>query len=574
MRLDTKENPKRRRACGRARIAAMVAVVGLMGVQAPRAYALDDTVFDEFRRLDQRQEQERRERERAPNVPPQTPVRKPPPMEVPQEHPCFTLQSIHLDGNDAKQFPWAQPLVDPYVGWCIGRVGINLLVKRLQQEFLVRGWVTTRVVVPPQDLAGATLTLKVVPGLIREIRFADAATRGSWATAFPARPGELLNLRDLEQGLEQLKRVPSQDVNMEIVPGQRPGESDIVIQRQLATPWRVFVTMDDSGSDATGKYQGSTALAVDGIFGINDLFSATYNRGLSGYSAHSGTRAGSLYYSWPYGYWTFSLGGNENSYQQTIQGTNQNFILSGEARQYDARVHRIVHRSQSAKTGVQVRVIKRRLRNYIQDAELRPSSRAVSLLEPGINHHRYIGKSEFDVQLARPMAVSWFGATPDPVDAGPDTPTNRYRLWTLDAHLSVPFTLAGREVRYSALLHAQTSSDPLYGTELIGIGNRYTVRGFDGEHTLAAERGGYLRNEMAVPMAGSQQQLYLGVDHGEVSGASADLLPGRRLTGAVLGLRGAWRGFTYDAYTGRPLSKPAGFATDNSTWGFMLTYQF
>ena len=195
------------------------------------------------------------------------------------------------------------------------------------------------------------------------------------------RPGELLNLRHLEQGLEQMKRVPSQDIDMELVPGSQPGETNVVIKRRLTRPWRVFVTADDAGFDATGKYQGTVALAADNILGINDLFSGTFGRGLSGDSAESGTRAGSFYYSWPYGYWTFSLGASESTYHQTVQGTNQNFILSGETRQYDARIHRIVHRFQQGKTGVQVRVLKRRLRSFIVDAEF--NARDVSTLEPG-----------------------------------------------------------------------------------------------------------------------------------------------------------------------------------------------
>ena len=562
------------------RVVAMALVVAGTGSYAQCVAALDETLFDEFQRRDERQEQdrldraeqERRARERTPGVRLQDTLPRPGPVDLPQEQPCFTLQTIRLDGLNGKDFPWAQPLVDPYVGWCVGREGINLLVKRLQQEFLARGWVTSRVYVPPQDLASATLTLKIVPGVIRSVRFADAQPRGSWATAFPARPGELLNLRDLEQGLEQMKRVPSQDIDMELVPGSQPGETDVVIKRRLTPPWRMFVTADDAGNDATGKYQGTVALAVDNILGINDLFNATFGRGLSGDSAESGTRAGSFYYSWPYGYWTFSLGASVSTYHQTVQGTNQNFILSGKTRQYDARIHRIVHRSQQAKTGVQVRVVKRRLRSFIVDAEF--NARDVSTIEPGINHHRYIGNSELETQLSYPIAVPWLAATADKPNPLASTPTNRYRLWVLDVNLGIPFALASREARYTVALRAQTSNDPLYATEFIGIGNRYTVRGFDGQNTLAAERGWYVRNDIAVPLASSRQKIYLGVDHGEVSGPSSDQLVGKRLTGVVVGVRGAWGGLSYDMYVGTPLSKPLRFVTDSTTFGLMLTYRF
>ena len=562
------------------RALALVLVVAGTGAYTQCAAALDETLFDELRRRDEHQEQdrleraqqERRARERTPGVQLQAPLPRPGPLDLPQEQPCFTLHTIRLDGLNARDFPWAQPLVDPYVGWCVGREGINLLVKHVQQEFLARGWVTSRVYVPPQDLASATLTLKIVPGLIRSIRFADAQSHGSWATAFPTRPGELLNLRDLEQGLEQMKRVPSQDIDMELVPGDQPGDTDVVIKRHLTSPWRVYVSTDDAGSDATGKYQGTLAWSVDNIFGINDLFNGTFGRGLSGDSTESGTRAGSLYYSWPYGYWTFSLGLSENTYHQTVQGINQNFILSGKTQQYDARIHRIVHRSQKSKTGVQLRVVKRRLRSFIEDAEF--NARDVSAVEPGIHHHRYIGNSELETQLSYPIAVAWFDATADAPNPLPATPTNRYRLWVFDANLGIPFAFAGREARYSVTLRAQTSNDPLFATEFIGIGNRYTVRGFDGQNTLAAERGWYIRNDIAMPLADSRQKVYLGVDHGAVSGPSSGQLVGKRLTGAVVGVRGAWGGLSYDLFAGTPLSKPSGFITDSTTFGLMLTYRF
>lgn len=56
-----------------------------------------------------------------------------------------------------------------------------------------------------------------------ELRFAEPDLWGTWRTAFPTRSGELLNLRDLEQGLEPMKRVSRQDVDMQVVPTATPG---------------------------------------------------------------------------------------------------------------------------------------------------------------------------------------------------------------------------------------------------------------------------------------------------------------------------------------------------------------
>nr|WP_321788078.1 MULTISPECIES: POTRA domain-containing protein [Paraburkholderia] len=49
----------------------------------------------------------------------------------------------------------------------------------LQGLTLSHGYVTTRVLVPVQDLSKGTLKFALIPGVIRHLKFADANTRGA-----------------------------------------------------------------------------------------------------------------------------------------------------------------------------------------------------------------------------------------------------------------------------------------------------------------------------------------------------------------------------------------------------------
>ena len=160
----------------------------------------------------------------------------------------------------------------PLPGPCIGKAGLDTLTKGLQQTILSRGYITTRVLLPQQDLSTGALKVALVPGVVRAIRFADPSTRGTWKTAFPGRDGDVLNLRDLEQGLEQMKRVSSQDVDMKIEPADIPGESDVVVTVKRTKPWSVVASVDNSGTRATGKLQGNLSLGIDNPLGLNDIF--------------------------------------------------------------------------------------------------------------------------------------------------------------------------------------------------------------------------------------------------------------------------------------------------------------
>ncbi|CAE6874788.1 Hemolysin transporter protein ShlB [Paraburkholderia aspalathi] len=234
----------------------------------------------------QRQAQERAQTVNAPAVRSGTPNATGWP-DLPTETPCFRIQSFVLDvpatlpdvvraqGASAlplDRFAFAREWLEHYSGQCVGKQGVELIVKGLSQVILSRGYITTRVLVPEQDLSKGTLRLSLVPGVIRKLRFADAATRGTWKSAFPARGGDLLNLRDLEQGLEQMKRVASQDVDMQVVATETPGESDVVITVKRTKPWTVVASVDNSGQRATGKLQGNLSLGIDNPLGLNDIF--------------------------------------------------------------------------------------------------------------------------------------------------------------------------------------------------------------------------------------------------------------------------------------------------------------
>jgi filamentous hemagglutinin len=108
--------------------------------------------------------------------------------------------------------------------------------------------------------------------------------------------------------------------------------------------------------------------------------------------------------------------------------------------------------------------------------------------------------------------------------------------------------------------------------------SRYTVRGFDGNTMLAAERGFYWRNELQWPVFQTGQTLYAGIDYGHVFGPGTALLAGTQLAGAVIGIRGGmpvkYAGFSYDLFAGTPIYKPAGFPTSRVTAGVQVTAQF
>lgn len=545
----------------------------------PALAAEPDAVEEEQLRQIERERVLRERRERTPDVRLERPEGEFVQRIPVDETPCFPIRHIALKGDFAGRFLWALDAAnttdDRAVDRCLGSSGINLVMRRIQNAIVARGYVTTRVLAEPQNLQAGELVLTLIPGRIRAIRFAEGTDdRATLWNAIPARPGDLLNLRDIEQSLENFKRLPTADADIQIAPGEQPGESDIIISWKQAFPARLNLFADDSGSKSTGQYLGGVTLALEHMLTLNDLFYLSLNHDLGGAEPGSnGTRSRTAHYSIPHGYWLLGLTANDHTYHQSVAGINQTYLFSGESQTSDIKLSRLIYRDAVRKVSLSVSGWRRASKNFIDDTEIEIQRRRTAGWEMGFQHREFIGVATLDTSLAYRRGTGAMDALQAPEEAagGGDS---RLKRVTADAQFALPLSLGSHLLRYSLAWRAQWNRTPLVPQDRFAIGGRYTVRGFDGENLLSADRGWLIRNDLGLALGESGQALYLGVDYGEVSGPSSAFLVGKRLAGAVLGLRGGYRRLGYDIFAGQPLSKPEGFKTADTTTGFNLSASF
>ncbi|AKR77065.2 MULTISPECIES: ShlB/FhaC/HecB family hemolysin secretion/activation protein [Edwardsiella] len=501
--------------------------------------------------------------------------------EFPRETPCFPISQVHLSGTEALPhwLPLAR-LANQAIGHCLGVQGINLLMSTLQNRLIDHGWVTTRVLAPQQDLTQGTLALAVVPGRIRQVRFTedsdDYATRYS---AMPAREGNVLDLRDIEQGLENLQRLPSVDATVALHPGNQPGESDIVITRKQKKMWRVNLWVDNTGTESAGKNQGGMMLALDNPLSLSDLFYVTATRDLLFTDAKASTNY-SAHYSVPFGYWQLVFTGSKYDYVQTVALLNGDARYKGRSENINMQLSNVLYRNTSGKTTLNYGVDLRQTRNFIQETEIESQKRRTSSWRVGVTHRQYFASAILDVGGSYQRGTRWFGAIPAFEEYrardGEDYATALSRILQLSASLTLPFSVSEQQFQLHSEYLRQLSATPLTPQDQFSIGNRWSVRGFDGERTLNSDDGWYLRNTLSWQTPLPQQQLYIGADYGRVDGHNRSELIGQTLAGGVIGLRGGYypAGLSYDFSVGTPLSKPDGFKTDNAVVNFSVNWQY
>jgi hemolysin activation/secretion protein len=538
------------------------------------------------------QEQERRAQEAleqrqkalvSPDVRLQVPASEPRDRLLKAESPCFSIHELTLQSDAPERWAWLlahadghatldQP--DPVEGRCVGAQGVQTIIDRLQNALIAKGYVTSRVLAKPQNLQTGQLQLQLIPGRIHEVRWAPGAgQRGSRWNTVPVQSGEVLNLRDIEQALENYKRVPTAEADIDIQPSQEPGFSDLVIRHQQPRPFRISAGMDDSGTRSTGQLQGNLTLSYDNWWTLSDLFYVTLQGELGAKDAGPrGTYGRTVHYSVPWGYNLLSVTLSQNRYHQTVAGANADVLYSGTSANSEVKLSRVVQRDSAGKTTVSLKGFQRRSNNYIDDTEVEVQRRVVGGLEWGLGHRRAIDRVTLDANLTYRAGTGAWGALPAP-EEGFGEGTSRMRLWLLDANVQWPFQAAQQSWTWNSNWKGQYNKTPLTPQDRFSIGGRFTVRGFDGLNVLTAERGWLWRNELSVAaMQGTQ--IYVGLDHGHVGGASAQNLVGKNLTGLVLGWRGQYKNLQFDVFAGRPLRKPDFFKTASETAGFSLSVSY
>lgn len=495
-------------------------------------------------------------------------------LAFPQETPCFHIDQVVLSGKDALPH-WLplQRMANQAQGQCLGGKGINLLMSSMQNRLVDHGYITTRVLAPQQDLKSGILRLSLLPGYVHQVKLTpDSGRYVTLFNAFPARSGNLLDLRDIEQGLENLQRLPTVQASMEIVPGEQPGESDIMLHWQQAKIWRLGASLDDSGTRSTGRYQGGMTLSLDNPFSLSDLFYLSGTRAVRP-GSDKGSQNVTAHYSVPFRYAMLSVTGSDYDYHQNVAGLNGDYRYSGKSRNLTAELSEVLHRSGSQKTTFSYAVLMRESKNYVNDTEVEVQRRQTAGWRIGLQHRHYIRQATLDAGVSYQRGTRWFGALPAPEESN-GYATALSKIVQLSSQLNVPFAIGSQNFRYSVQYQRQISSTPLTPQEQFAIGSRYSVRGFDGERTLNANGGWLVRNDFAWSTPLPAQELYLGADYGHVSGHGIEDLVGNHLAGGVVGLRGNVLKTGYDLFAGVPIAKPDGFKTSPVTLGFSLNWDF
>lgn len=492
---------------------------------------------------------------------------------LPKDDISFPVERIIVTSNERVLRKYKNQL-EIYNHSNIGANGIAFLQNQLQEQLLVDGYVTSQVVVPNQDLHSGILTFEIMPGYVEDIVLTNPHVRTNWRSAFPIKKGTVLRRQALEQGIDQMRSVPGQDITMTIEPGTKPMHSIVALRVEQKGFVHGAVMVDNSGYAATGKVQGTTFLSFSQLLGLNDVLTASYTKNLGSNHEGGDSKQYAVNYSIPDGNRTYRFSLYKYDYHQLLFMPNE-FVASGMTRGQEFTVEQVLNRTSHSKTTAVAKVIRKERHNFLDDVEIGVQEQKTTAVELGLAHRQYRLHTVFDTYLFYRQGVPWGGAMIRDWEGIRDNPTTQYRMVGLEGQIQTGVRIGHKQGVYTLRFRSQLTDKRLFGTDQFSIGGRYSVRGFSGEETLRGDSGYYIQNEWALPFRKQNITPYIGVDIGHVWGPSTHSQVGNTLIGGVIGVRGTiGDSVNYDVSLGTPIKKPSGFETDSSVWFVRGSYRF
>ncbi|HDT1381855.1 TPA: ShlB/FhaC/HecB family hemolysin secretion/activation protein [Klebsiella aerogenes] len=482
----------------------------------------------------------------------------------PQETPCFQINELilsddFLDNNELKK------IKNQVVGQCLGMNGLKKAAVLFQDYYINAGYITTRVEIPTQDLSTKKLKLTVVPGRISEIVVAGNDI-SKWILPFS--DGDILNIRDLEQGLENIQRTPEVDVKINILPGSENGSSKVVINTQRKKKWSLRASYNNFGEQSTGsELIGGTSYLYN-VTGLSDLF----------YLAGTGSQTGgyknvSTYYSVPFGYYDLSLYYSKSKSHQGIDIGAYTFDYIGKTEYFSLKGNRMLYRNVNSKLSASAELIRRKYDYTLGGTELVLQKRDMGNVRLGVNYKRNFTGAALDSTVTWQRFTKAFGGTDTP-DMRTGTVSKESQIVNLNVNYVKWLTMLPVNAYYELNFGAQYSPDNLTLQDQFTIGDRWSVRGFQNSDGIYGNKGFFLQNTLNAVTGYKGLIPYIGADYGQIIGKlPSQNLSGKKIMGGILGVKGAVRALEYDASVSAPFIYPNNLDVDEYKLNFNFAYQ-
>ncbi|WP_068313826.1 ShlB/FhaC/HecB family hemolysin secretion/activation protein [Polycladidibacter hongkongensis] len=470
--------------------------------------------------------------------------------------PCFPIGQITLEGSSLLPAKMLKGLVAPHSQSCMGIAQIDNLLRSITQAYIAEGLITSRAYLPDQDIRSGTLHIVVVEGFIEDIVYqeirqglARPGPKRKVTLALPIKVGAPLQLRQIEQGVDQMNKLSSANVQLDIAPGTKVGGSQLRLTNQIHDETRLILR--GTFNRSLGKLSKSVDVLFeqDDLLGLNDAL-------FLGYSGSATSNSLSGNWRLPVGRTDITLSA---SYSEDAQLLTSSSLMYSPTLSASLGLDRLLSRSANHKLFWNNTADYVRLRRYINASELAPQELIgwrTGLTKELFEEGSYLSLS---AGLRLGHQLEYAGKADGAV----------YRNFAVVDAQAIYRKGLGKRLSLFASLRGQYSNAPLFSRHQLSLGGLTGSRSL-GASSVSGEQGVSASAELTwfAPLSGKccKQKHGFGAALQEVLDASSlsAFVEGGALRnvasntnqfglGAGVALRSRYKDLSIDLYAGAPL---------------------
>jgi hemolysin activation/secretion protein len=463
--------------------------------------------------------------------PPPKPGAKP----DPNADACLPIDWIEITGIELVSREDVAKATKPFTHACQGNLTVQSLMVTINALHGSKGYITTQAYLPKQDLKKTRLLkIEIKVGRIAEIvydekpKWADGSyfqrLRQNFVAILAAKdvpaffasldtfaetlddpiegslffgpetrlsraqvikPGDVLNIENIQQTLDQLNRAASSRAVSKLDPGKEPGTSVVRITNPANDAFRTTVGYDTYGSKLTGISRYRAEVARDNLVGVNDTWTGSVTSSL-----RTNELSGAV--SAPLGWGSLAF---DAKYTESITPLSDIAELFTQSVTIGSTANFTAYRGTDGKLDFSAGI-----RGYTNDRtinDVRLTPQLLSALDFGVTRTVTLGKNGLlTLGTKGSFGIRAFGSVPDQSSADHTVPRSHFKK--LAANVGLQWNILDGLVLSSALT-GQYTKLPLYSPDQFTIGGLTSVRGFNA-FPVVGDRGAHWRNELIAKL--------------------------------------------------------------------------
>lgn len=181
------------------------------------------------------------------------------------------------------------------IGTAEGRIlyasALKHIVDTISRAYTEAGLAAVRVNIMRSDIAplltetGGVLTVTVTEGIVGGVT--GGATEMDAASEryrkiiqnSPVGAGQMVNLHEVDQYIYHLNRHPGRQVDVALIPGERPGEVELEYMIAESKPWFAYFQMSNTGTGSTARTRQRFGFTHFNLTGRDDILTLDYVTG-------------------------------------------------------------------------------------------------------------------------------------------------------------------------------------------------------------------------------------------------------------------------------------------------------